>query len=231
MKKRDAEGAESGRGDRGEEEFIALIRKIQDSSPPADEDEVMSLVLEAQQAVRIPIRPMQVNELGRLGEIDRTEIVDSIYLQRGATLEESVEHYDIPPWSPTGTHAHSVPDQVGFLEWHVSQGGQAFGAFDGARLVGIGLVNPHIRPGIAQLTYLHVSHDYRGRGIGRRLVAELERVAIESGDTEMVVSATPSVNTVRFYMGCGYAPMAEPLAELYEKEPEDVHLSKPLAGP
>jgi len=43
-----------------------------------------------------------------------------------------------------------------------------------------------------------------------------------------IVSATPSVNTVRFYMGCGFAPMVEPLAELYEKEPEDVHMSKPL---
>jgi GNAT superfamily N-acetyltransferase len=110
----------------------------------------------------------------------------------------------------------------------VEQGATIFGAFDGERLVGIGLVTPHIRPGIAQLSYLHVGNGYRGQGIGRRLVAELERVAIEAGDTEMVVSATPTVNTVRFYMGCGYAPMAEPLAELFEKEPEDIHLSKRL---
>ncbi len=112
------------------------------------------------------------------------------------------------------------------MEWHVSRGASAFGAFGGERLIGIGLVTPNIQPGIAQLAYLHVSHGYRGRGIGRRLVAECERVAWESGDTLMVVSATPSVNTVRFYMGCGFAPMAEPLAELYEEEPEDVHLSK-----
>ncbi len=79
------------------------------------------------------------------------------------------------------------------------------------------------------MAYLHVGDGYRGRGIRLRLVAECERVAQEAGDKEMVVSATPSVNTVRFYMGCGFAPMTEPLAELYEEEPEDVHLSKRLS--
>ena len=44
----------------------------------------------------------------------------------------------------------------------------------------------------------------------------------------MVVSATPSVNTVQFYIGRGFAPTAEPLPELYALEPEDVHLSKRL---
>lgn len=213
---------------RSREAFIALIRKFQDSSLPADADEVMALVLEAQQAVRIPIRPLHPTELSRLGEIDRTERIERIYIQHGATLEESTQPFDVPPWSPTGDHAHSVPDQIGFCEWHVSRGAAIFGAFDGERLVGIGLVTPHIRPRVAQLAYLHTSNGYRGRGIGRRLVAELERVAIEAGDTEMVVSATPSANTVRFYMGCGFAPMVEPLAELFELEPEDVHMSKRL---
>jgi len=49
-----------------------------------------------------------------------------------------------------------------------------------------------------------------------------------AGDTQMVVSATPSVNTVRFYMGRGFRPTAEPLPELYALEPEDVHLSREL---
>jgi hypothetical protein len=44
----------------------------------------------------------------------------------------------------------------------------------------------------------------------------------------MVVSATPSVNTVRFYLRRGFEPMAEPLPELYDLEPEDVHMEKRL---
>jgi hypothetical protein len=44
----------------------------------------------------------------------------------------------------------------------------------------------------------------------------------------MVVSATPSENTVRFYVGRDLQPTAEPLAELFELEPEDVHMRKVL---
>lgn len=178
----------------------------------------------------IRYRAMQPAELHRLGEIDRTERIESIYIQRGIELEESAQPFDVPPWSPTGTHAHSVPDQIGFLEWQVSRGASVVGAFDGDRLVGIGAVTPHIRPGIALLSYLYISHGYRGRGVGRRLVSELERVAFTAGDTEMVVSATPTVRTVRFYMSCDYAPMAEPLPELFEEEPDDVHLNKRLTS-
>jgi hypothetical protein len=57
---------------------------------------------------------------------------------------------------------------------------------------------------------------------------ELERLARDLGDTELVVSATPSANTVRFYLRRGFEPMAEPLPELYEREPEDVHMRKRL---
>jgi hypothetical protein len=31
---------------------------------------------------------------------------------------------------------------------------------------------------------------------------------------------------VRFYLGRGYEPMAEPLPELLEREPGDVHMQK-----
>ena len=76
--------------------------------------------------------------------------------------------------------------------------------------MGIGVVVPHIRPEIAQLTF------------------QLDLIARDAGDIEMVVSATPSENTVRFYMSCGYQLMAQALPELYELEPEDVHMRKAL---
>jgi GNAT superfamily N-acetyltransferase len=75
---------------------------------------------------------------------------------------------------------------------------------------------------------MHISDGYRGRGIGLRLSDELDRIARDAGDAEMVVSATPSENTVRFYLGRGFKLDAEPLPELLELEPEDVHLRKSL---
>ena len=94
--------------------------------------------------------------------------------------------------------------------------------------MGIGVVVPHLRPGIAQLSVLHVSAPLRATGIGSRLSEQLEQIARAAGDSDMVVSATPSENTVRFYVGRGFQPMADPLAELFELEPEDVHMRKML---
>jgi hypothetical protein len=91
------------------------------------------------------------------------------------------------------------------------------------------VVVPHLRPDIAQLAFLQVSQVFRLLSIGRRLCDELHQIARDAGDTEVVVSATPSENTVRFYMNRGYELMASPLPELYDREPEDVHLRKVLS--
>ncbi|MBV9600798.1 MAG: hypothetical protein JOZ87_28630 [Chloroflexi bacterium] len=70
-----------------------------------------------------------------------------------------------------------------------------------------------LRPGITHLAFL---------------CEQLEQIARTAGDCDIVVSATPSENTVRFYLGRGFEPMADPLAELFEREPEDVHMRKML---
>jgi GNAT superfamily N-acetyltransferase len=176
----------------------------------------------------VTIRRLARAELGRVGEIDRSERIDALYVQRGDRLELREGDWSSPPWQPEGEGEHSVAGQREALRRYLDRGAITLGAFDGDRLVGIGVVVLHLRPGTAQLAYLHVSDGYRARGIGGRLSDELEEIARESGDTSMVVSATPSVNTVTFYRSRGFEPMAEPLPELYELEPEDVHMRKRL---
>jgi GNAT superfamily N-acetyltransferase len=185
-------------------------------------------MVDVSETPEIDVRRLARDELARVGEIDRTERIEVLYVQRGARLEERVGDWSAAPWLTDGEGEHSVAAQRKELEHYVEAGGHVLGAFDGGRLVGIGVVVPHLRPAIAQLAYLHVSDGYRARGIGTRLSDELERVAREAGDTIMVVSATPSLNTVRFYLGRGFEPTAEPLPELYELEPDDVHLRKRL---
>jgi len=176
----------------------------------------------------ITYRPLVASDLERIGEIDRTERIERSFVQHGTRLDERVGDFHASPWLSQGDGEHSVAHQRAECERHLAAGGVARAALAGERLVGIGLVRPHLRPRIAQLAFLHVSNGYRGRGIGVQLVIELERLARELGATEMVVSATPSANTVRFYLQRGFEPMAEPLPELYEREPEDVHMRKGL---
>ena len=147
----------------------------------------------------IEFRRLARAELSSVAEIDRTERIDLIYEQRGTELEERRGIYSSPAGDPHGHGQHSVEAQRQALEHYVDAGGIALGAFSRGRLVGIGVVVPHLRPKIAQSAFLHVSAAFRATGIGRRLSDELDLIARDAGDTEIVVSATPSENTVRFY--------------------------------
>jgi hypothetical protein len=90
-------------------------------------------------------------ELSRVADIDRTERIDLIYEQRGTELEGRRGNWSSPAWDE-----HSVEAHRHALEDYVDAGGIALGAFSKGRLVGIGVVVPHLRPEIAQLAFLHV---------------------------------------------------------------------------
>ena len=176
----------------------------------------------------LTIRRLEYVELGRVAEIDRTERIDLIYIQRGAELEGRPGDWSAPAWDQDGHGEFSVSTHTRDLEHYVDAGGVALGAFDGDRMVGIGAVVPHVRPAIAQLAWLHVTAGRRDAGIGRRLCEALEAIARDAGDDRIVVSATPSEHTVTFYRHRGYQVMAEPLEELLAREPDDIHLAKDL---
>jgi len=179
-------------------------------------------------ATVVVIRRLLRDELSFVAQIDRTERISVLYEQRGTELVERRGDFSASEWAVDGDGEHSVTAQVQALEHYADVGGVVLGAFIDHRVVGIGVVVPHIRPGMAQLAYLHVTASSRDAGIGARLCEALREIACAEGDTEWVVSATPSEHTVRFYVARGFRPMAEPLAELFELEPEDIHLSAPL---
>jgi GNAT superfamily N-acetyltransferase len=176
----------------------------------------------------LEIRRLARSELARVSEIDRSEEIQLLYEQRGIELVERHGEWSASTWDPDGDGDDSVAAKRRELEKYIDLRGVAFGAFAGERLVGLAVVVPHLRPAVAQLAFIHVTREQRGAGVGSRLCGEMERVARVAGDTEMIVSATPSGDTVRFYRGRGFEPMAEPLPELLEVEPEDVHMRKAL---
>ncbi len=166
--------------------------------------------------------------MSRIAEIDRKERIDVLYDQRGTQLLAWPVRSDAPAWDPHGNGAHSVEAQVRTVEHYFDAGGAAVGAF--------GERQPGWRRGRrATSSTWDVAagvpsrqRAVRATGIGSRLSEEVEQIARTAGDSEVVVSATPSENTVRFYLGRGFQPMAEPLTELLQLEPADVHMLKVL---
>jgi GNAT superfamily N-acetyltransferase len=176
----------------------------------------------------VEFRELRRSDLARIGEIDRTERIAVLYDQQGTTLVARQGEWNAPAWDTDGDGEYSVTAKVSEVRHSLDRGGTVLGAFAGGRLIGVGVVVPHLRPGIAQLAFLHVSAPWRTTGVGSRLCERLDGIARAAGDTEMVVSATPSENTVRFYRGRGFEPTADPVPELFELEPEDVHMHKSL---
>jgi hypothetical protein len=60
--------------------------------------------------------------------------------------------------------------------------------------------------------------------LGKRLFDLARAVARERGARQLYISATPSENTVNFYLRLGCQVAEEPDPELLALEPEDIHL-------
>ncbi len=113
------------------------------------------------------------------------------------------------------------------------RGGYFDAAFDGERLAGAAVVDPRPRGKLGelvQLEFFHVSRPYRKAGLGSALFERAELAAVAFGARGLYISATPSENTVNFYMARGAVPVTEPDPELFALEPEDIHLEVHFPG-
>jgi ribosomal protein S18 acetylase RimI-like enzyme len=178
----------------------------------------------ARGAVRmIAIRPLCEDEFDKLGELDVTEEGDVVYAWRDGRLIQVPKLWRRPPMS------REKREKL-VAAWRAGQraGWVVLGALDGDQSAGIAALVPRLTDTMAQLHYLHVSRQYRRRGVARRLVAEVVHLAREGGARELYVSATPSVSAVGFYQSFGFVPVAEPHPEIFALEPEDIHMSLAL---
>jgi ribosomal protein S18 acetylase RimI-like enzyme len=79
-----------------------------------------------------------------------------------------------------------------------------------------------------QLTFLHISNQYRDRGFGKQLFLLAASEARRRGANSLYISATPSEHTINFYLRLGCKVVAEPDPALFALEPEDIHLEYDL---
>lgn len=177
----------------------------------------------------ILFRWIERSELQLIAEIDRSEIIHVGYEMRGRRLTAMDVEWNVPNFTTKSEGEHSIAEQVRFCNSHMERGACCRGAFEDGRLVGIGILTPNIRPGMAQLAYLHVSRIYRRKGIATSIVDDLISWARENEQSQVYVSATPSGSAVGFYSRFGFNPIDEPIPELFEIEPEDIHMIKDLS--
>ncbi len=174
----------------------------------------------------IEYRIIDASELDRLDEIDRTEVIEGIYYMRDGELVLEREHWDLKGWPPG--HLEELKDHC---RVHLGRGGTAWGAFDGDRLVGVASIDGipiDSSDDTINMPLLHVSNGYRRQGIGTRLFDLAADRAREMGARRMYVSGMPSENSIHFYTrrGCHSTDHVDP--ELFQREPEDIHMTVDL---
>jgi len=116
-------------------------------------------------------------------------------LRTRAVRTQCASHYDaavIEAWSGT-------PAPVSYLRL-LEQGGGVLALADGV-LAGYGVIDRESN----EVDALFVDLAYGGRGIGRRLLGELERRAGGAGRLHLYAS----LNAVAFYRAAGYLPRRE----------------------
>jgi predicted N-acetyltransferase YhbS len=159
-------------------------------------------------------------------DIDRREVIDNIYYFENGGLVLKREHYDMQGWPPGEAELYTP-----ILLDCFDHGGWFYGLFDGDRLVAAVVLESRFigpREDLLQLKSLHVSSAYRNQGLGKRLFELAKSRAREQGAKGLYVSATPSEHTVEFYIRLGCRLASTPDPELFDLEPEDIHLECPI---
>jgi predicted N-acetyltransferase YhbS len=173
------------------------------------------------------IRELTRAEVERVWEIDRREVIERVvHLQEGRLILEAA-FFDMQGWPP-GEAALYTPL---LLDCH-DRGGCFYGAFDGDALAGVAILESRFigsRVDQLQLKFLHVGKPYRRTGLGKALFECVAQRAKEMGAKQLYISATPSENTIGFYLHLGCALAVEIDPELFALEPEDIHLVYSLA--
>lgn len=171
-------------------------------------------------------RTLARDEVKEVWAIDRSEVVDAVYYLENGSLVLKREHYDMQGW-PLGDAEKYTP----ILEACYDQGGWFYGVFDDGRLVGMVVLGSRFigkNRDQLQLRFLHLSRSYRNQGLGKQLFYLAKEEARKRGAKQLYISATPSEHTIGFYLRLGCKVTVEPDPELFELEPEDIHLEYAL---
>jgi GNAT superfamily N-acetyltransferase len=167
-------------------------------------------------------RELLREEIERVWEIDRSEVIEHIYYPEGDGLVLKPEYYNMTGW-PSGEAELYTPLLLDCFD----RGGWFYGLFAEDLIIGVVILDNKFigrRKDLLQLKFLHVSSAYRKQGLGDRLYDLAKEHAHKQGAKGFYISATPSENTVKFYMRRGSVLAKEPDPGLFELEPEDIHL-------
>lgn len=169
---------------------------------------------------------MEKHEIEDIRKIDRSEIVNRLYYFENGKLILKEEFYDIKGWNPK-----EINMIIKNLYKLYERNGYFYGAFKNSKLIGIVALEPTFigkNQDQLQVVFLHVDQKFRDKGLGHTLMDKVKLKAKELGAKKLYISATPSEHTIGFYLSLNCKLASEINPELYQLEPDDIHLELEL---
>lgn len=168
-------------------------------------------------------RELEMDETDRIKDIDGTCFIKNAWRMNADTGKYELVEIN---WQDD-----DLPNGLG---WHVKHlrrtfehGGTVFGCFDGDLLVGFATLEANPFGSKEQhvlLEQLYVSKDYRGKGIGRKLIELCKDQARKLDASRIRLYAGSSEDTIAFYKRVGCIPAEETNKVLAEIDPNDIQL-------
>lgn len=174
--------------------------------------------------MRATIRRVSPDELTRLGGLVLSEDgLAALGCARGVLV------FRRPP-APRDARCTRPSDPHAEVRVPLDDQDVLFGAFDGATLVGVAILQPRIVPGVSGLVGPWVCPSHRRRGIGARLAERVRQQARAHGAELLYASSCPCESAVEFYRSCGFEPADDANQEMFALADDGVHMVRML-GP
>lgn len=167
-------------------------------------------------------RELHRKEIDQIWKIDRSESIEYIYIYQNGKLVLQPKQQELHGW-PKQTQEKYTP----ILQDCFNRGGTFYGMFQKNHLAGIAVLEKRLigkNKDRIQLKFMYVARSYRQQGVGRKLFEKVIEKAKELKARKVYVSATPTENTINFYRKLGFVIAAEVDPNLFELEPNDIHM-------
>jgi GNAT superfamily N-acetyltransferase len=116
---------------------------------------------------------------------------------------------------------------IRILQRCIDEGGIVVGAYVDGKLIGFANIENTFfgkKREYIELPFIHVSNEYRGRGIGKKLFTFCCEKAKAKGAKKLYIGAHPSEESQNFYKAMGCILAEEVNQKICEKEPLDLQL-------
>ncbi|HEI8868484.1 GNAT family N-acetyltransferase [Serratia sp. AKBS12] len=163
------------------------------------------------------------HQLDLLWQIDRSEVITTLYRLQDGELQPYAAYYDVRGWDPHDLEIYTPIHQQSF-----ERGGAFFALFEHDTIVAAAALDTVPRgpqQDLRQLLFFYVSAQRRGQGLGKILFQQCLAQVQQAGAAGLYISSIANKNTVDFYLAQGCRLLTSPDAELFAREPEDIHLA------